>query len=107
MCIQSWPESCLCANDAKKKCYDKCGGVKPVYQDCSPLDDITAVPRSAEPTDECKCTEIQCLQIYPEGCYCANYAKELCYKECGGEKPVLEVCTPIATPSPLVMRVVN
>jgi hypothetical protein len=98
ICIQSWPESCYCENDAKKACFDKCGGEEPVYQTCPDLEapDKVAKPK---PRDECVCTEINCLQIWPEGCYCANYAKELCYQECGGEKPVLDICPPHLTPS--------
>ena len=31
-CVQSWPESCTCANANKIKCWEKCGGLKPVLQ---------------------------------------------------------------------------
>ncbi|KAH7052187.1 hypothetical protein B0J12DRAFT_739745 [Macrophomina phaseolina] len=34
ICIQSWPDSCLCANKGKQECYEKCGGEKPVFQEC-------------------------------------------------------------------------
>lgn len=30
VCIQSFPEGCYCANNAKLQCYEKCGGEKPV-----------------------------------------------------------------------------
>jgi hypothetical protein len=29
MCIQSWPESCLCENAAAQACHQKCGGTQP------------------------------------------------------------------------------
>ncbi|KAK7611453.1 hypothetical protein BKA81DRAFT_404041 [Phyllosticta paracitricarpa] len=29
ICIQSWPESCYCQNDAKIDCFKKCGGEYP------------------------------------------------------------------------------
>ncbi|KAF1936535.1 hypothetical protein EJ02DRAFT_480047 [Clathrospora elynae] len=32
-CIQMWPDSCHCANDAAQKCYEKCG-VVPALQSC-------------------------------------------------------------------------
>jgi hypothetical protein len=31
-CIQSWPESCTCANANKTRCWEKCGGPKPQLQ---------------------------------------------------------------------------
>ncbi|KAF2500903.1 hypothetical protein BU16DRAFT_598654, partial [Lophium mytilinum] len=37
MCIQSWPESCICENEAKVECYHKCGGPAPELQTCSGL----------------------------------------------------------------------
>ncbi|OCL05756.1 hypothetical protein AOQ84DRAFT_322471 [Glonium stellatum] len=36
-CAQIWPESCYCENAIKKDCFDKCGGVEPVYQSCPAL----------------------------------------------------------------------
>ncbi|KAK8170844.1 hypothetical protein BKA80DRAFT_776 [Phyllosticta citrichinensis] len=30
-CIQSYPESCECANRNARECYDNCGGPEPVY----------------------------------------------------------------------------
>ncbi|GME27089.1 uncharacterized protein LTHEOB_10224 [Neofusicoccum parvum] len=32
ICIQSWPQSCLCANKGKMACYEKCGGDYPELQ---------------------------------------------------------------------------
>ncbi|KAF4302256.1 hypothetical protein GTA08_BOTSDO06229 [Botryosphaeria dothidea] len=34
ICIQSWPDSCTCANKGKMECYEKCGGEEPVLQSC-------------------------------------------------------------------------
>ncbi|KAB2574406.1 hypothetical protein BFW01_g9218 [Lasiodiplodia theobromae] len=34
ICIQSWPQSCLCANQDKLDCYEKCGGDYPELQSC-------------------------------------------------------------------------
>jgi hypothetical protein len=31
-CLQSWPESCTCANANKTRCWEKCGGPKPQLQ---------------------------------------------------------------------------
>ncbi|KAF2738401.1 hypothetical protein EJ04DRAFT_587022 [Polyplosphaeria fusca] len=33
-CPMAWPESCKCANNNAKECYDECGGDAPVYQVC-------------------------------------------------------------------------
>ena len=95
LCIQAWPDSCHCENNAKKACFAKCGGKEPIYQICPPPAPGLAAPsdpvtESNLPT-ECKCSQVNCTMKWPEGCYCSNFAKELCYKECGGEKPVLNV----------------
>ncbi|KAK8188194.1 hypothetical protein HDK77DRAFT_47568 [Phyllosticta capitalensis] len=34
ICVQSWPESCHCSNDAKIDCYNKCGGEYPTLATC-------------------------------------------------------------------------
>ncbi|USP82315.1 uncharacterized protein yc1106_09589 [Curvularia clavata] len=99
-CLQSWPESCHCQNNAKKACFDKCGGDEPTYQTCPPLTPPTApVVARSEATTECKCTEINCTLMWPTGCYCRNYAKQLCYEECGGERPALDICHDPSTSS--------
>jgi hypothetical protein len=41
-CIQSWPESCYCANAAAKSCHAKCGGVEPDLQVSSSLHVLAA-----------------------------------------------------------------
>jgi hypothetical protein len=40
---------------------------------------------------KCECEEVMCIQSWPEGCYCANAAKEQCHKKCGGKKPKFQV----------------
>ncbi|KAH7402782.1 hypothetical protein BKA66DRAFT_9357 [Pyrenochaeta sp. MPI-SDFR-AT-0127] len=102
-CLQAWPESCHCANNAAQKCFEKCGGVKPVLQVC-PTTQLSArapVPETApepipepEPAKTCMCEQIFCVQMWPDSCYCANAAAERCYKKCGGTKPELQICPP-------------
>ncbi|KAK8217693.1 hypothetical protein BKA81DRAFT_377700 [Phyllosticta paracitricarpa] len=38
VCIQSYPESCECANRNARDCYDNCGGPEPVYD--LPVDNL-------------------------------------------------------------------
>lgn len=40
MCIQSFPDSCHCAYNIAKTCYDKCGGKSPGLNVCPPLDSL-------------------------------------------------------------------
>ncbi|XP_014559233.1 hypothetical protein COCVIDRAFT_35505 [Bipolaris victoriae FI3] len=87
-CLDSWPDSCYCNNTAKKNCYEKCGGELPEYQKCPPR----AAKPDPVPEPKCQCPEINCIQSFPEGCYCANNAKLQCYQQCGGEEPVLSSC---------------
>ncbi|KAK7533740.1 uncharacterized protein J3D65DRAFT_660183 [Phyllosticta citribraziliensis] len=44
-CIQSYPESCECANRNARECYDNCGGPEPVYDDRCGFGDDTPPPR--------------------------------------------------------------
>ncbi|KAF5851044.1 hypothetical protein GGP41_010650 [Bipolaris sorokiniana] len=92
-CLDSWPESCYCNNAVKKNCYEKCGGEIPKYQTCPPREVVPKPDPVPKPdSTECQCPEINCIQSFPEGCYCANNAKLQCYKKCGGEEPVLSSC---------------
>lgn len=40
----------------------------------------------------CECPLVNCLAIWPGGCYCANDAAQACYDKCGGEPPELKSC---------------
>ncbi|KNG44710.1 proteinase inhibitor kazal [Stemphylium lycopersici] len=97
-CPQVWPESCYCANDVKKACFDKCGGPPPLYQTCPPRSMSVRDPKP-EPEPEpksvsatCECEEVICPQVWPESCHCANDAKKACFAKCGGPVPPLDVC---------------
>ncbi|KAH6878432.1 hypothetical protein BKA58DRAFT_95623 [Alternaria rosae] len=123
-CILSFPEGCYCQNDAKKACFEKCGGEKPTYQDCTiPIDAVKARAPEPEPVPEavpapvpapqdetCVCEEVFCILSWPQGCYCRNDAKKACFEKCGGEEPTYDDCTvdivnpqpaPTSTPVPL------
>ncbi|KAI4617245.1 hypothetical protein J4E80_005444 [Alternaria sp. BMP 0032] len=122
-CILSFPEGCYCQNDAKKACFEKCGGEEPTYQDCSiPIDSVKARAPEPEPVPEpvpapvpapqdetCVCEDVICILSFPEGCYCRNDAKKACFEKCGGEEPTYDDCTvdivtpqPAPTPTPLL-----
>jgi hypothetical protein len=40
MCIQSFPDSCHCAYNIAKTCWDKCGGKSPGRNTCPPLNPL-------------------------------------------------------------------
>lgn len=88
MCVQSWPESCHCANNAVQQCYDRCGGEKPILQSCQQIDEVEP---ASKPAETCSCEMVQCIQLWPDSCYCANAAAERCHKKCGGERPKPQV----------------
>jgi hypothetical protein len=99
-CPQVWPQSCYCEYNAKKACSDKCGGPAPPLPNCPPLTPIDikarvaepkSVPAPATPPPKCECPLVKCIASWPETCYCQNAAKERCYQQCGGKKPVLQV----------------
>lgn len=46
---------------------------------------------SVQSTAKCTCEERFCILSWPAGCYCANKNKSLCWKKCGGVKPLLQV----------------
>jgi len=121
-CILSFPEGCYCQNDAKKACFEKCGGEEPTYQDCSiPIDTVEArapepapvpepvpAPVPAPQDETCVCEEVFCILSWPAGCYCRNDAKKACFEKCGGEEPTYDDCSvdiispqPAPTPTPV------
>ncbi|KAF1830964.1 hypothetical protein BDW02DRAFT_76685 [Decorospora gaudefroyi] len=111
VCREIWPQACYCENEAKKKCFEKCGGTEPTYQSCPPLGTKLRPSPSAGPAcgskKECVCDQVMCIQSWPESCYCANAAKEQCYKKCGGEKPELQDCPPQNSPSLITTTKIN
>ncbi|EMD89637.1 hypothetical protein COCC4DRAFT_56390 [Bipolaris maydis ATCC 48331] len=106
VCLDSWPDSCYCANDAKKACYEKCGGTPPTYDTCPPRSIAVRAPQEAAPTpvstptptptspSTCVCEPVVCLDSWPDSCYCNNTAKKNCYEKCGGELPKYQTCPP-------------
>ncbi|KAK7546325.1 hypothetical protein IWX49DRAFT_114619 [Phyllosticta citricarpa] len=53
VCIQSYPESCECANRNARDCYDNCGGPEPVYDNrCGFGDDTSPPSTDPEPKPE-------------------------------------------------------
>ncbi|KAF2192538.1 hypothetical protein K469DRAFT_745947 [Zopfia rhizophila CBS 207.26] len=102
-CPMVWPESCHCENNAKKSCYDKCGGPPPTYQVCDASANLVA-KEVEPPKPTCTCETIYCPMIWPESCHCENNAKKTCYDKCGGEAPTYKTCEGIPT---LVTKTVN
>ncbi|RYN17115.1 hypothetical protein AA0112_g12212 [Alternaria arborescens] len=107
VCIQSWPESCYCRNDADKACYEKCGGIEPVYQSCTAVDNVVARAPAPEPVPEpeaqaCVCAPGPhlCPQVWPDSCYCDYNAAKACSDKCGGPAPPFPMqCPPLNPPS--------
>ncbi|KAF2034303.1 hypothetical protein EK21DRAFT_85357 [Setomelanomma holmii] len=87
---------CQCVNNRETKCKGMCPDYKPTYVPC-PISSPTPTPspkkshnpgpvRPVKPKT-CECPLVNCLQIWPGGCYCAYEAAENCYKRCGGAPP--------------------
>ncbi|KAF2823209.1 hypothetical protein CC86DRAFT_64403 [Ophiobolus disseminans] len=98
-CLQVWPGSCHCANSAKQRCFEDCGGKKPDLMDCG---DESVVARAPEPevlprapavAVKCTCDDVFCVQMWPESCHCANAAEQACATKCG-RKAALKECPP-------------
>ncbi|KAI5805178.1 hypothetical protein EDC01DRAFT_360828 [Geopyxis carbonaria] len=90
MCIQSWPESCECANAAKARCAVDCGGGRPALQDC------TAGTSTTKKRADCYTTCFEdkvCIQSWPAGCTCANANRVSCANSCGVVVPTLQNCS--------------
>lgn len=90
VCIQSWPEGCECANEAKARCAVECGGGRPA------LDDCTVAPGTTKKRADCytECFESKaCIQSWPESCTCANANRVECANTCGVVVPTLQDCT--------------
>lgn len=77
-CVQSFPESCICQNNAAVACAKKCGKPIPPLQDCG---------------TECECPLVNCIQSFPEGCICQNNAAINCAQRCGRPTPPLQDCS--------------
>ncbi|KAH8710205.1 hypothetical protein GQ44DRAFT_437017 [Phaeosphaeriaceae sp. PMI808] len=99
-CTQVWPGSCYCAQRAAQKCYEKCGGEPPEPYPCGSK---KVIGRAVEPQEQakanCECEQTLCSQVWPNSCYCANAAAEMCYKKCGGPKATLQQCPPMLSKS--------
>ncbi len=68
MCIQSYPDSCLCQEKAKVACWNKCGGPMPMLTGCP----VTAFP-VPEPEGKCLHEPILCAtEDGPRSCECQN-----------------------------------
>ncbi|KAF2135254.1 uncharacterized protein K452DRAFT_293358 [Aplosporella prunicola CBS 121167] len=86
-CIQSWPESCICANNAKIDCYNKCGGAYPTLGDCNANVAAPAAVKARAPQSDLK---PECgsrgLPNCPAGQECVKLPGATCGPEsdCGG-----------------------
>jgi len=68
VCIQSYPESCICEEKAKVACWNKCGGPMPLLTGCPPIS--TPAP---EPQEKCLPEPILCATLHgPRTCECQN-----------------------------------
>lgn len=52
----------------------------------------TSSTRATSRPKTCECPLVNCLAIWPGGCYCQNTAAQNCYDRCGGEPPKLQNC---------------
>lgn len=85
-CPDTYPESCLCLNDYKKKCAEACPRdlVVPVLDACDK-------PEVVECYNKCM-GQWACIQVWPQSCYCNNDNVKRCSSECGST-PVYQNCT--------------
>jgi hypothetical protein len=111
VCIQSWLESCYCRNDADKACYEKCGGLEPVYQSCTAVDDMIARAPAPEPVPEpeaqaCVCAPGPrfCPQVWPDSCSRATVSNAMPASQssfgrsaCG--RPTARTCPSLTSPN--------
>lgn len=91
-----WPQSCYCMNDSHKKCFEQCGGVEPVYQQCPPisaptLQTLSTIVRPSTPPPQPTATNPVCgggranYRSCEDGWTCIkNPYKPGCGPECDG-----------------------
>jgi hypothetical protein len=86
VCIDSWPDSCICHNAALNQCATDCGleGDPAGLEDCS-------VTRRQDCVQTCL-SGLVCIQSWPESCYCGNANKETCAAQCGVAASGLQDC---------------
>ncbi|KAH7073298.1 hypothetical protein FB567DRAFT_597612 [Paraphoma chrysanthemicola] len=91
---------CKCINGRETLCKKRCPKYKPQYVPCPispPTPIATPSPKPTWKPVTCECPLVNCLQVWPGSCYCANTAAQNCYDRCGGAPPKLQECPPLDT----------
>ena len=96
-CIQSFPKSCHCHNDAADKCAQACGMPPPKHDDCGDGQSLQQPSQGPPPKDgdgDCSNDEEEscmtdclgehiCPVLYPAQCSCRNRHIKECAMKCG------------------------
>ncbi|KAF8246191.1 hypothetical protein K440DRAFT_632429 [Wilcoxina mikolae CBS 423.85] len=100
MCVQSWPESCICHNNQVDTCATACYVTPPAgsKQNCSTI--TTRAPAEEDTTCVNDClANLACIQVWPGSCYCENRNRRMCAEQCGTAVTGLRDCPPESSSS--------
>ncbi|KAF8538822.1 hypothetical protein BDD12DRAFT_840511 [Trichophaea hybrida] len=98
ICVESWPESCICHNSQVDKCATACYVILPAKQKCFITTTRSLAKKDTTCVNDCL-ANLVCVQDWPGSCYCENSNRKMCAEQCGTAVTGLMDCSPESSSS--------